>query len=59
MAVSRCDAGVRSVRLLSWQERLASLRDVLLWDHALFLGLRILTVAQPPSSQVLMFPTLL
>lgn len=36
-------AGVRSARLLTWQERLAALRDLLLWDHALWLGLHIYT----------------
>ncbi|KAL0018560.1 hypothetical protein WJX77_004866 [Trebouxia sp. C0004] len=39
--------GVRSARLLSWQERLAALRELLLWDHALWLGLRIYMAAQP------------
>ena len=37
---------------MSWQERLASLRDLLLWDHALHLGLHILAVAQPVKAQV-------
>ena len=50
----KCGAGVRSVRLMGWQERLASLRDLLLWDHALHLGLRILAVAQPVKAQVSM-----
>ena len=39
------------MRLLSWQERLAALRDVLLWDHALLLSLHILRVAQPAHRQ--------
>ena len=48
VTVNRCViAGVRSARLLSWQERLAALRELLLWDHALWLGLRIYTAAQP------------
>ncbi len=46
------DAGVRSARLLSWQERLAALRDMLLWDHALWLGLCIYTTAQPHPVKV-------
>ena len=50
-------AGVRSARLLSWQERLASLRDLLLWDHALWLGLRIYTVARPDLAQVCPLPS--
>ncbi len=45
-------AGVRSARMLSWQERLAALRELLLWDHALWLGLRIYTAAQPHGSKV-------
>ncbi len=45
-------AGVRSARLLSWQERLAALRELLLWDHALWLGLGIYTAAQPHHSKV-------
>lgn len=49
-------AGVRSARMLSWQERLASLRDLLLWDHALWLGLRIYTVARPDLAQVCPLP---
>ncbi|KAL0048183.1 hypothetical protein WJX82_009442 [Trebouxia sp. C0006] len=43
--------GVRSARMLSWQERLAALRELLLWDHALWLGLRIYTAAQPHHSK--------
>ena len=46
-------AGVRSARLLTWQERLAALRDLLLWDHALWLGLRIYAAAaRPPAAKV-------
>ena len=41
---------------MGWQERLASLRDLLLWDHALHLGLRILAVAQPVKAQVSIAP---
>lgn len=53
VTVKRCViAGVRSARLLSWQERLAALRELLLWDHALWLGLRIYTAAQPHHSKV-------
>ena len=50
-------AGVRSARLLSWQERLVSLRDLLLWDHALWLGLRVYTVACPDLAQVCPIPS--
>ncbi|KAL3136710.1 hypothetical protein ABBQ38_005943 [Trebouxia sp. C0009 RCD-2024] len=42
-------SGVRSARLLSWQERLAGLRDLGLWDHALWLGLHIYQAASPPA----------
>ena len=53
VTVNRCViAGVRSARLLSWQERLAALRELLLWDHALWLGLRIYTAAQPHHNKV-------
>ena len=53
VTVKRCViAGVRSARMLSWQERLAALRELLLWDHALWLGLRIYTAAQPHHSKV-------
>ena len=45
-------AGVRSARLLTWQERLAALRDLLLWDHALWLGLHIYTLACPSAAKV-------
>ena len=31
---------------MSWQERLASLRDIGRWDHALLLGLSLLGAAQ-------------
>lgn len=41
---------MRSARLLTWQERLAALRDLLLWDHALFLGLQIYRLAAPPPA---------
>ena len=43
-------SGVRSARLLPWQERLAALRELLLWDHALFLGLQIYKLATPPAA---------
>ncbi|KAL0030409.1 hypothetical protein WJX79_001821 [Trebouxia sp. C0005] len=43
--------GVRSARLLSWQERLAALRELLVWDHALWLGLRIYTAPRPPHTK--------
>ena len=45
-------AGVRSGRLLSWQERLAALRDLGLWEHALWLGLHIFTAAQSHITKV-------
>ena len=43
-------SGVRSARLLTWQERLAALRDLVLWDHALCLGLQIYKAASPPTA---------
>ncbi len=53
VTVKRCViAGVHSARLLSWQERLAALRELLLWDHALWLGLRIYIAAQPNHNKV-------
>ena len=39
-------AGVRAVRLMTWQERLATLRDLGRWDHALLMGLTLLDAAQ-------------
>ncbi|KAA6422788.1 MAG: hypothetical protein FRX49_07323 [Trebouxia sp. A1-2] len=44
-------SGVHSARLLSWQERLAALRELLVWDHALWLGLRIYTAPRPPHTK--------
>ncbi|KAK9804391.1 hypothetical protein WJX72_010740 [[Myrmecia] bisecta] len=46
--------GVRTARLLSWQERLAALRDMGAWEHALHLGLAALQVAR--SSQAASTP---
>ena len=45
-------AGVRGGRLLSWQERLAGLRDLGLWEHALSLGLNIFVTAQSRDAKV-------
>ncbi len=37
---------MRAVRLMTWQERLATLRDLGRWDHALLMGLTLLDAAQ-------------
>lgn len=39
-------AGVRAARLMTWQERLATLRDLGRWDHALLMGLTLLDAAR-------------
>ena len=50
-ACDRCEvgcgsAGVRVARLMTWQERLATLRDIGRWRHALLWGLTLLEAAQ-------------
>lgn len=47
-------AGVRAARLLSWQERVALLRDMARWEAALLAGLQVLRAASArpaPSAQ--------
>ena len=39
-------AGVRVARLMTWQERLATLRDIGRWSHALLSGLSLLEASQ-------------
>ncbi len=38
--------GVRGARVLTWQERLGTLRDVGRWEHALALALQLLEAAR-------------
>ena len=45
-------AGVRIARLMTWQERLATLRDIGRWDHALLIELDLLAASQVGSSNV-------